>query len=75
MTQLTHHGMIYVPIGYTYGANMFVLDEVKGGSPYGAGTLAGDGIRQPTKIELEQARYQGKHTAGIAAQLVRGATE
>lgn len=72
ITQLAHHGMIFVPIGYTYGANMFVLDEVKGGSPYGAGTLAGDGTRQPTKIELEQAFYQGQYTSKIAAKLKRG---
>eukprot|EP00271_Cylindrocystis_brebissonii_P002460 TRINITY_DN13075_c2_g1_i1.p1 TRINITY_DN13075_c2_g1~~TRINITY_DN13075_c2_g1_i1.p1 ORF type:complete len:208 (-),score=44.16 TRINITY_DN13075_c2_g1_i1:1282-1905(-) len=72
ITQLTHHGMVFVPIGYTYGANMFVLDEVKGGSPYGAGTLAGDGTRQPTKIELEQAFFQGQHTAKIAAKLKKG---
>ncbi|CAI5993468.1 unnamed protein product [Closterium sp. NIES-64] len=69
VTQLTHHGMLFVPIGYTYGANMFVLDEVKGGSPYGAGTLAGDGTRQPTQIELEQAFYQGQYTAKIAKKL------
>eukprot|EP00270_Netrium_digitus_P012731 TRINITY_DN416_c0_g1_i2.p1 TRINITY_DN416_c0_g1~~TRINITY_DN416_c0_g1_i2.p1 ORF type:complete len:206 (+),score=30.10 TRINITY_DN416_c0_g1_i2:192-809(+) len=72
VTQLAHHGMIYVPLGYTYGANMFVLDEVKGGSPYGAGTLAGDGTRQPTKIELEQAFFQGQHTAKIIRNLKRG---
>ncbi|CAI5958476.1 unnamed protein product [Closterium sp. NIES-65] len=69
VTQLTHHGMLFVPIGYTYGANMFVLDEVKGGSPYGAGTLAGDGTRQPTQIELEQAFYQGQYTTKIAKKL------
>ncbi|GJP56605.1 hypothetical protein CLOM_g15959 [Closterium sp. NIES-68] len=72
VTQLTHHGMLFVPIGYTYGANMFVLDEVKGGSPYGAGTLAGDGTRQPTQIELEQAFYQGQYTAKIAKKLKKG---
>lgn len=64
--------MIFVPVGYTYGANMFVLDEVKGGSPYGAGTLAGDGTRQPTKIELEQAKFQGEYTAKIALRLKKG---
>jgi NAD(P)H dehydrogenase (quinone) len=74
VTQLTHHGMLFVPIGYTYGANMFILDEVKGGSPYGAGTLAGDGTRQPTKIELEQAFYQGQYTAKIASKLVAGSS-
>jgi NAD(P)H dehydrogenase (quinone) len=69
ITQLVHHGMIFVPIGYTFGAGMFELGEVKGGSPYGAGTLAGDGTRQPTKIELEQAFHQGKYTAQIVKKL------
>lgn len=69
ITQLTHHGMIFVPIGYTFGAGMFEINEVKGGSPYGAGTLAGDGTRQPTKLELEQAFYQGKYTAEITKKL------
>lgn len=69
ITQLTHHGMIYVPIGYTFGAGMFEMNEVKGGSPYGAGTLAGDGTRQPTKLELEQAFHQGKLTAEITRKL------
>jgi len=69
ITQLTHHGMIFVPIGYTFGAGMFELGEVKGGSPYGAGTLAGDGTRQPTKLELEQAFHQGKYTAQIVKKL------
>eukprot|EP00850_Spirogloea_muscicola_P017444 SM000150S01703 [mRNA] locus=s150:181888:183233:+ [translate_table: standard] len=72
ITQLTHHGMIFVPIGYTYGANMFVLDEVKGGSPYGAGTLAGDGTRMPSKIELEQAFHQGKYISAVAKKLKTG---
>eukprot|EP00897_Mesotaenium_endlicherianum_P005229 jgi/Mesen1/4734/ME000241S03772 len=72
VTQLTHHGMIFVPIGYTFGANMFVLEEVKGGSPYGAGTLAGDGTRQPTQIELEQAYHQGEYTSKIALKLKKG---
>ncbi|XAR53712.1 NAD(P)H dehydrogenase (quinone) [Bertholletia excelsa] len=43
ITQLTHHGMIFVPIGYTFGAGMFEMEQLKGGSPYGAGTYAGDG--------------------------------
>lgn len=69
ITQLTHHGMIFVPIGYTFGAGMFELEEVKGGSPYGSGTFAGDGTRQPTKLELEQAFHQGKYTAQIVKKL------
>ncbi|KAF3772987.1 putative NAD(P)H dehydrogenase [Nymphaea thermarum] len=69
ITQLVHHGMLYVPIGYTFGAGMFEMEKVKGGSPYGAGTFAGDGSRQPSELELEQAFHQGKYIAGIAKKL------
>ncbi|KAK3199398.1 hypothetical protein Dsin_022813 [Dipteronia sinensis] len=69
ITQLVHHGMIFVPIGYTFGAGMFDMENVKGGSPYGAGTFAGDGSRQPTELELEQAFHQGKYIAGITKKL------
>lgn len=69
ITQLVHHGMVFVPIGYTFGAGMFEMENVKGGSPYGAGTYAGDGSRQPSKLELEQAFHQGKYIAGIAKKL------
>lgn len=48
---------------------MFELSEVKGGSAYGAGTFAGDGTRQPSQIELEQAYHQGFYIAGIAKKL------
>lgn len=69
ITQLVHHGMLYVPIGYTFGAGMFEMEQVKGGSPYGSGTFAGDGSRQPSKLELEQAFHQGKYLAGITKKL------
>lgn len=69
ITQLVHHGMIFVPVGYTFGAGMFETGEVKGGSPYGAGTVAGDGSRVPTQLELQQAFHQGKYFAGIAKKL------
>uniref|UniRef100_A0ACD5WYM0 Uncharacterized protein n=1 Tax=Avena sativa TaxID=4498 RepID=A0ACD5WYM0_AVESA len=70
VTQLTHHGMLFVPIGYTHGAGMFAMDEVKGGSPYGAGTFAGaDGSRVPSDAELALAAHQGKYFAGIAKKL------
>ncbi|KAF9609255.1 hypothetical protein IFM89_014449 [Coptis chinensis] len=69
ITQLVHHGMIFVPIGYTYGAGMFEMEKIKGGSPYGAGTYAGDGSRQPSELELEQAFHQGKYIAGFAKKL------
>lgn len=38
--------MLYVPIGYTFGAGMFQMDSIRGGSPYGAGVFAGDGSRR-----------------------------
>ncbi|HDZ57424.1 MAG TPA: NAD(P)H:quinone oxidoreductase [Pseudomonas xinjiangensis] len=68
-TNLAHHGMLIVPIGY--GApELFDISEVKGGSPYGAATIAGgDGSRQPSEPELRVARYQGELVAGIAAKL------
>jgi NAD(P)H dehydrogenase (quinone) len=64
-----HHGMIYVGLPYAFQGQMGV-EEVKGGSPYGASTItAGDGSRQPSAIELEAARYQGAHVAKIAAKV------
>lgn len=69
ITQLVHHGMLFVPIGYSFGAGMFEMESIKGGSPYGAGTLAGDGSRQPSELELQQAFHQGKHFAAIAKKL------
>ncbi|KAF2278111.1 minor allergen Alt a 7 [Westerdykella ornata] len=62
MSTLTHHGIIYVPLGYKYTFPLLAnLDEVHGGSPWGAGTFAaGDGSRQPTELEKEIARTQGK---------------
>ncbi|KAK4264160.1 hypothetical protein QN277_029483 [Acacia crassicarpa] len=69
ITQLAHHGMIFVPLGYTSGSGMFEMEEVKGGSSYGAGTFAADGSRQPTQLELQQAFYQGKYVAQIAKRL------
>ncbi|KAJ8425542.1 hypothetical protein Cgig2_007452 [Carnegiea gigantea] len=71
ITQLAHHGMMFVPIGYTFGAGMFEMEKVKGGSPYGAGTFAGDGSRKPSELELEQAFHQGKYFASIAKKLKR----
>ncbi|GAB2230676.1 hypothetical protein Droror1_Dr00014957 [Drosera rotundifolia] len=69
ITQLAHHGMIFVPIGYTFGAGMFEMEKIKGGSAYGAGTYAGDGTRQPSELELAIAFHQGKYIAGIAKKL------
>ncbi|KAL9296438.1 hypothetical protein ACSQ67_022334 [Phaseolus vulgaris] len=69
ITQLVHHGMLYVPIGYTFGAGMFEMDSIRGGSPYGAGVFAGDGSRQASQTELALAEYQGKHMATIVHKL------
>jgi NAD(P)H dehydrogenase (quinone) len=61
--------MIVVGLPYAFAGQMG-LDEIKGGSPYGASTIAGaDGSRQPSPVELDAARYQGRHVAGIAAKL------
>jgi NAD(P)H dehydrogenase (quinone) len=66
---LLHHGMIYVGLPYSC-KELMEVGEVRGGSPYGAGTIAGpDGSRQPSAKELAMARFQGKHVAGIAAKL------
>lgn len=65
---LMHHGMIVVGLPYAFQGQMG-LEEIKGGSPYGASTITGgDGARQPSAIELEAARYQGAHVAKIAAK-------
>ncbi|KAJ4832138.1 hypothetical protein Tsubulata_043664 [Turnera subulata] len=65
ITQLVHHGMLYVPIGYTFGAGMFRMDSIRGGSPYGAGVFSGDGTREPTETEMALAEHQGKYMATI----------
>lgn len=69
---LLHLGMIIVGLPYSF-AGLTRMDQVSGGSPYGATTIAGaDGSRQPSENELEGARFQGRHVAGIAARLERG---
>ena len=68
---LIHHGMVIVGVPYSC-TGLTVLDQVSGGTPYGASTLAGsDGKRQPTANELDIARFQGRHVAEIAAKLTR----
>ncbi|ABS66274.1 flavoprotein WrbA [Xanthobacter versatilis] len=69
ITNLMHFGMVIVGLDYGYGAQM-TLDEVTGGSPYGATTITGgDGSRQPSAIELDGARYQGRKIAETAIKL------
>ncbi|MCX8101732.1 MAG: NAD(P)H:quinone oxidoreductase [Geminicoccaceae bacterium] len=66
-----HHGMIYVGLPYSCQEQL-TLDEITGGSPYGATTIAGgQGQRQPSEKELAMARFQGRHVAEIARKLKR----
>jgi NAD(P)H dehydrogenase (quinone) len=68
---LLHHGMVIVGLPYAFAGQMRI-DEITGGSPYGASTIAGgDGKRLPSENELAAARFQGKHVAEIAARLFR----
>lgn len=70
-TTLLHHGMIIVGTPYSCSA-LTNMQEITGGTPYGATTLAGaDGSRTPSANELTIARFQGQHVAEIAAKLVR----
>ena len=69
---LLHHGMIIVGVPYTE-QRLVQMGEISGGTPYGATTLAGvDGSRKPSEIELEIARFQGRHVAEITRRLVSG---
>ena len=69
ITNLLHHGMTIVGLDYGFQGQMGVK-EVHGGTPYGASTLAdGDGSRQPSQVDLDGARYQGKRIAETAAKL------
>ncbi|MCL5979404.1 MAG: NAD(P)H:quinone oxidoreductase [Gammaproteobacteria bacterium] len=66
---LLHQGMIVVGVPYSC-QELLNMDEITGGSPYGAGTLAkADGSRQPSANELGIARFQGRHVAEIARKL------
>ena len=68
---LLHQGFIIVGLPYTYQGQMRT-DEITGGSPYGASTIAGgQGERKPSANELEAARYQGRHVATIASKLAK----
>jgi NAD(P)H:quinone oxidoreductase type IV len=68
-TTLLHHGMIIVGLPYSETRQM-TLDEITGGSPYGATTIAAsDGSRMPSENELAMARFQGRHVAAIAKKL------
>jgi len=69
ITNLLHFGMVIVGLPYSF-KEMTSLDEIVGGSPYGATTIAGgDGSRQPSAIELDGARYQGECVARTAIKM------
>ncbi|MEI2297662.1 NAD(P)H:quinone oxidoreductase [Ensifer sp. MJa1] len=75
-TVLLHLGMVIAGLPYSFKGQMR-MDEITGGSPYGAATLADDGNggdRRPSANELEGARFQGRHVAELAAALVAGRT-
>lgn len=66
---LLHHGLVIAGLPYSF-AGQTTLDEIVGGSPYGASTIAAsDGSRQPSQIELDGAKFQGAHVAKLAAKL------
>jgi NAD(P)H dehydrogenase (quinone) len=66
---LLHHGFVIVGLPYAFQGQMRI-DEITGGSPYGASTIAGgSGERMPSENELEGARFQGRHVADIASRL------
>ena len=68
---LLHQGMVIVGVPYSE-ARQSIMDEITGGSPYGASTITGpDGSRMPSENELAIARFQGRHVAAIAAKLAR----
>jgi len=67
---LLHHGMVLVGLPYGRFPGQMTLDEITGGSPYGASTIAGgDGSRMPSENELEGARVQGRYVAEIATKV------
>jgi NAD(P)H dehydrogenase (quinone) len=69
ITNLLHFGMVIVGMDYGYSAQS-TLDEIVGGAPYGATTIAGgDGSRQVSEKELGGARYQGRRVAEVATKL------
>jgi len=64
-----HHGLVVAGLPYSFAGQMR-LDEVTGGSPYGATTITGgDGSRMPSENELDGARFQGRHIAEVARKM------
>lgn len=72
MPFVVHHGMVFVPIGYSC-PRLTEMDAIHGGSPWGAGYLAGgDGSRQVSALELEVGKHQGKYFTGVTKALLLG---
>lgn len=73
-TTLLHHGMIVIGLPYSH-TELATMDEITGGSPYGASCVTGAGnqLRMPSELELKLCGYQGAHVARITAQHLRGA--
>lgn len=68
-TVLLHHGMLIAGLPYAFEGQS-VMNEISGGSPYGASTIAGaDGSRRPSQNELDGAYYQGRHVAQLAHRM------
>ncbi len=68
-TVLLHHGMLIAGLPYSFSGQT-IMTEITGASPYGASTITGgDGSRMPSQNELEGARFQGRHVAGILAKM------
>ena len=68
-TNLLHHGMVFSGLPYSFQGQM-TLDEITGGTPYGASTIAGgQGQRQPSENELAGARFLGAHVTSLAEKL------
>lgn len=74
MSTLSHHGIVYVPMGYANAFSILAdLSEVRGGSAWGAGTFAGaDGSRQPSEKEVQLAEIQGESFYKIVAKQFGG---
>jgi len=65
---LLHHGMLITGLPYSF-QGQGTMDEISGGTPYGASTIVGDGSRMPSENELEGARYQGWYVATLVAKM------
>ena len=68
ITNMMHFDMVITGLPYGFKGQLGV-DAVKGGTPYGATTIVGDGSRMPSDVELEGASYQGRHVAELAKKL------